>query len=197
MKKKILIPIMIVFILIIIIIFTLKKEKNYETNNSDLPKIEINEKLQEINHFIQEYFSKENVDLSNHGYNYIDEKNNVVIVGLVDNSKEKQEEFINNVFSNCCGSEYISFIKENSLIIFKESKEVFEARVLTKNDNILNVKVLKNSNQFKKNDTVIVKELKSNDDINVGDNIRITFNGGVLTSDPPQIGSYDIKKLSK
>ena len=69
-------------------------------------------------HFIIEYFSKDNVDLTNHDYNYVDYNNNVVVVGLIDNSKEKQDEFIYNVFSSCCGSKYIKYIKDNKMIEF-------------------------------------------------------------------------------
>ena len=195
MKRKILIPIIVIFILILIIIVVLLKGNFHKENNSELYDVKVNKELSDINLLIQDYFSKDTTDLSNYGYNYIDEKRNAVIVGLMDDSEEKQEEFINNVFSNCCGSEYIKFIKDNSLIKFKNSKSIFEAQVLTKNDNILTVKVLKNSNQFRKNDTVVVKALKLNDEIIVGDNIKITFNGSVLTSNPPQIGTYDIEKI--
>ena len=47
---------------------------------------------------ISEYFGNENVDRSNLGYTYLDNENNIVIVGLIDNSIEKQDEFINHVF---------------------------------------------------------------------------------------------------
>jgi len=74
--------------------------------------------LTEVNNFIIDYFSKEGTDNSNLVYHYVDEEQNVVKVGLLDNSEEKQEEFIYNVFSNCCGSTYIKHIKENKIIKF-------------------------------------------------------------------------------
>ena len=59
---------------------------------------------------------KEESDNSNLSFHYVDEKTNIVIVGLIDNSEDKQEEFIYNVFSNCCGSTYTKYIKENKII---------------------------------------------------------------------------------
>lgn len=80
--------------------------------------------LENVNTIIQEYFGKEDVDRTNLGYNYIDEEKNVVIVGLIDNSKEKQDEFIYNVFSNCCGSMYIEYVKDNSMIKFEKTDPI-------------------------------------------------------------------------
>ena len=85
---------------------------------------EVDITLDDVNVKIQEYFGNENVDRSNLGYNYIDEKNNVVEVGLINNTKEKQEEFIFNVFSNCCGSKYIKYIKDNKMIVFKKTDKI-------------------------------------------------------------------------
>lgn len=78
--------------------------------------------LDEVNNFIIDYFSKEEADNSNLVFNYVDEETNVVRVGLLDNSEEKQEEFIYNVFSNCCGSTYIKYIKENKIIKFEKAE---------------------------------------------------------------------------
>jgi len=80
--------------------------------------------LENLNTIIQEYFGNENVDRTNLGYNYIDEEKNVVVVGLIDNSKEKQDEFIYNVFSNCCGSMYIKYVKDNSMIEFRKTDKI-------------------------------------------------------------------------
>ena len=75
----------------------------------------------EVNNFIIDYFSKEKSDNSNLVFNYVDDENKVVVVGLLDNSDKKQEEFIYNVFSNCCGSTYIKYIKDNNLIKFEKA----------------------------------------------------------------------------
>lgn len=71
---------------------------------------------------IQEYFTKENSKSSNLVYNYVDNKNNVVVVGLLDNSDKKQEEFIYEVFSNCCGSTYIKYIEDNKMLRFEKAE---------------------------------------------------------------------------
>ena len=52
------------------------------------------DKLNEINNQIIKYFTENHAnEYDNFSYNYIDEENNFVVVGLLDNSKEKQEEF--------------------------------------------------------------------------------------------------------
>ena len=79
---------------------------------------EVNITLEDVNKKIQEYFGKENVDRTNLGYNYVDEENEVVVVGLIDNSPEKQEKFMYNVFSSCCGSTYIKYVQSKSMIKF-------------------------------------------------------------------------------
>ncbi|HIT10209.1 MAG TPA: hypothetical protein IAC24_01230 [Candidatus Onthousia faecigallinarum] len=55
--------------------------------------------LEEVNQKIQDYFSEEGADLSNWTYHYIDEENQVVVVGLLDNSSEEQEDFLEKVFT--------------------------------------------------------------------------------------------------
>lgn len=55
---------------------------------------------------IEKYFKNEKVDYSNLSAFALDEKNNVVIVALKDNSKEKQEQFIKQTDVN---SKYIKF----------------------------------------------------------------------------------------
>lgn len=64
------------------------------------------DELNGVNNKIIEYFQTNGVDeYENYSYNYVDEENKVVIVGLVDNSKEQQEWFKNNVVN----SKYIKF----------------------------------------------------------------------------------------
>ena len=85
---------------------------------------EMNITLEDVNTKIQEYFGKENVDRSNLGYNYIDEKNEVIVVGLINNSIEKQDEFMHNVFSSCCGSTYIKYVQSKSMIKFVKTDPI-------------------------------------------------------------------------
>ena len=80
--------------------------------------------LEDVNTKIQEYFGKEDVDRINLGYNYVDEKTEVVVVGLIDNSPEKQDEFMYNVFSSCCGSKYIKYVKSKSMIKFVKTDPI-------------------------------------------------------------------------
>lgn len=62
------------------------------------------DELNKINDEIIEYFQTHD-DYSNFSYNYVDEANLVVVVGLVDNSKEEQSWFRKNVVD----SKYIKF----------------------------------------------------------------------------------------
>lgn len=75
--------------------------------------------LEDVNDNINNYFLKDNVDKSNIAHWAIDEEKNVIVVGMLDISAEKQDEFINNVFSSCCGSKYIKYIKDHKMIEFK------------------------------------------------------------------------------
>ena len=68
--------------------------------------------LSEVNNKIIEYFSSGGINkYDNYSYNYVDVENMVVVVGLLDNSKEKQEEFRRLVID----SNLIKFIKGEKL----------------------------------------------------------------------------------
>ena len=88
---------------------------------------------------------------------------------------------------------------EHKLIVFNEAKEIFEAKILEVKEEMIIVKVLKGNKSFKINDKVIVKTTTSinenNITYNVGNKVRITFNGSVLTSNPAQIGAYSIELI--
>lgn len=72
------------------------------------------EELNDVNNKIIEYFSSENIEYNNFSFNYIDEENKIVIVGLLDNSKEKQEQFKKTVVD----SDFIKFIQGSENINF-------------------------------------------------------------------------------
>lgn len=56
------------------------------------------------------YFNNNGTSIyNNYSYNYVDEKDMVVVVGLVNNSKEEQEWFKNNIVN----SKYIRFEQGN------------------------------------------------------------------------------------
>ena len=64
------------------------------------------EELNDINNKIIYYFNNNGASIyNNYSYNYVDEKDMVVVVGLVNNSKEEQEWFKNNIVD----SKYIRF----------------------------------------------------------------------------------------
>jgi len=155
--------------------------------------------LNDINNFITDYFAKDDVDKSNIAYWAVEE--NAVVVGMMDISADKQNEFMYNVFSSCCGSEYIKYIKENELIEFKESIDIFDGQIIETKDNSITVKVLKNSKSFKKDDKVTMKITRPTSGVNdfyvVGNKVRITFNGMVETSNPAQIGASKIELITK
>lgn len=70
------------------------------------------DELNNINAKIIEYFLSTTVPYDNYSYNYVDEENNVVIVGLLDNSKEEQDKFRKLIVD----SEYIKFVKGERLV---------------------------------------------------------------------------------
>ena len=120
---------------------------------------------------------------------------------MMDISTDKQNEFMENVFSSCCGSEYVKYINENKLIEFKESIDIFDGQIIEAKDNSITVKVLKNSKSFKKDDKVTMKITRPTSGVNdiyvVGNKVRITFNGMVETSNPAQIGTSKIELITK
>lgn len=148
---------------------------------------------------INDYFTREDADLSNYVYSYVKSKNKV-FVGLIDNTVENQNDFLNVVFTECCGSDYIKYIKEHNIIEFKESKEVFDAKIIEAKDESIMVEVLKNSQSFKVKDKVLVKITRPTSGVNdfyvSGNDIRITFGGMVETSNPPQISAVKIELIS-
>jgi len=58
------------------------------------------DQLNDINNKIIKYFLSNNVEYDNCSFNYVDEENNVVIVGLFDNSKEQQKLFKEKVVNS-------------------------------------------------------------------------------------------------
>ncbi len=174
--------------------FRKSKECNYDSVCKEKKSIDYLAAPNDLNNLIIQYFTKKGADLDNFAYNYVDEENNKVTVGLLDIDIIKQDEFITKVFTECCGSDYVRFIKEHKLISFVESKDIIEARIIEIKENAIVVEVLKESKSFKKNDKVIVKKIKT-DIYTIGDKVRITFNGMVETSNPAQIGANKIEVI--
>lgn len=95
MKKILLISTIFVGILIVLIGY-----KNFQKPVSY-------DDLSKINNKIIEYFSTNTTLDDNFCFNYIDEKNNIVIVGLLDNSKEQQNNFKKKIIN----SKHIKFVQ--------------------------------------------------------------------------------------
>ena len=81
--------------------------------------VEVELKEEDIQELIAYNFNSHAVQDDNYVSSEVDDERNVVIVDLKDNSKEKQDEFINNVFTISTGSIYMKYLKEHSMIVFK------------------------------------------------------------------------------
>lgn len=146
-----------------------------------------------INERITNYFKDNNSLSSNMAHWYVDEKSGKVIVGMIDISNTKQDEFINTVF-DYCGGDYINFIKEKSLIRFEESKGIFTGEIIEFKNNSILVKMIKEEVGSINSDKVYVVG-KDIDKLAAGNKVRIIYNGMVLTSDPPQVGAAIIELI--
>ena len=150
----------------------------------------------EINNKITEYVVNHQKELPNYVYHYTDDINKKVIVGLMDIREEKQEEFLQTIFST-----EIKKIKDYNLIKYQESIDVFDAKIIESKEDSIIVEVLDNGKSFHKGDKVMMKIERPTNGINdyfvVGNNIRITFNGMVLTSNPAQISVAKIELINR
>lgn len=109
MKKKLMIG-----LLITVMCFMLVGCGNNEIGGGNIKNNKT--ELDKINNKIIEYFSTDNVPLKdNIGFNYVDMTNNIVIVGLKDNSKEQQEKFKELVVD----SKYIKFVQGENFVEYK------------------------------------------------------------------------------
>ena len=198
-KKIIIIAIIGVFILVLIPILMNLQNINLSKNTNlekETKNIDYLISLKDVNNLINDYLSHEDTDLSNCAYNYIDEEKNKVIVGLLENTPEKQNEFLDNVFTNCCGKTYIKYLKEHKTIEFKESIEIFEAKIIKVKKDTITVSVIKNSPSFRVGNQVTIKLTnETNNSYAVGNRVRVTFNGNVLDSNPAQIGATKIELI--
>lgn len=161
--------------------------------------LEVIPRTDDINDKIVEYLENPTSDISNIAYNYVDSNNSKVIVGLVDSSEEKQNEFMEKVFTD---EDYLSLnsIRKFEKIEFRESKDVFEGEIVKAEDNYITVLVLEDSKSFKVNDKVTMKVTRPINGVNdfyvEGNKVRVTFNGFVNYSNPPQIGAIQIELIS-
>lgn len=95
-----------------------------------------NEELQSVNNKIIEYFKTNGViDYDNFTFNYVDEENKVVVVGLLDNSEKEQERFKKTIID----SDLIKFVKGEKLVDEVENKNTIDLNPFIKTYNILNI----------------------------------------------------------
>lgn len=95
------------------------------------------EDLQNVNNKIIEYFQDNGVtDYDNYVFNYVDEENNTVVVGLLDNSKEEQEKFKKNIVD----SALIKFVKSEKLVNENNNDDVENE---DKNEDIIDISASK------------------------------------------------------
>ncbi len=146
-----------------------------------------------VNDIITKFFTDNANSDSNMAYWYVDETNSKVNVGMIDINNEKQEEFINSVFESC-GTAYLKLIKDKRIIEFKESKGIFTGEIIEfKNDSIL-VKILSEEVGTIASDKVYVQSKDANK-YKIGNKVKITYNGQILTSYPPQVGGFKIELI--
>ena len=145
--------------------------------------------IEDINNIIINYMENKKDSYNNFVFNYIED--NKVIIGLVDISLDKQDEFMTKVF----GEEKNRINKK--LIEFKESKEIFDAKVQEVYEDYIIVETLESSSSFLRGDKVRVdiSSLSNKNSLEIDKNIEITFNGMVLYSDPDQITALSIKGI--
>lgn len=77
------------------------------------------EELNEVNDKIIAFFTENLSQYENYSFNYVDETNHKVVVGLLDNNPEWQEKFLELVVH----SEYIQFVKGEALKDEKDFKK--------------------------------------------------------------------------
>ena len=158
------------------------------------------EELNDINNKIIFYFNDNGTSIyDNYSYNYVDENDMVVVVGLVDNSKEEQEKFIKKVFIDD-ETKILDAINNQEIIKFVESKDAFEGKIIVAEENYITVEVLRDSKSFKVKDKVTMKISRTtngtNDYYAVNNKVRVTFSGLIEYSNPPQINAVNIELIS-
>lgn len=95
------------------------------------------EDLENVNNTIIEYFQTNGVkEYENYTFNYVDEENKVVVVGLLDNSEEEQERFKKEIIN----SDLIKFVKGEKLSNEVDNEEnITNAKTFIRTYNILNI----------------------------------------------------------
>lgn len=92
--------------------------------------------LEDVNNQIIEYFQTNGIKgYENYSFNYVDEENKVVVVGLLDNSEKEQEKFKKNIVD----SKLIKFVKGERLVDEVDNKNTIDLKSFIRTYNILKV----------------------------------------------------------
>lgn len=92
--------------------------------------------LEDINTKINSYFSNNGVkDYENYVFNYIDEENNIVVVGLLDDSPKEQEKFKKTIIN----SNLIKFVKSNKFVNEDKNQNQSQSKTFIRTYKILNI----------------------------------------------------------
>ncbi|MDD2518739.1 MAG: hypothetical protein PHG18_02500 [Bacilli bacterium] len=162
--------------------------------------------LNDVYNKIGEYFGDENADRSNLASNHLDIANNVVVVELIDNSKEKQQSFLRDAKIDSKYSKYIKFEQggpyytldkcnsDGLKIITGEIKEInnpnYKRRDLDlKGPIIINII----SGLDSENDIVLYHN--SNTEFKIGQKVKVGYGRDVVLSNPPQAFAECIELL--
>ena len=99
-------------------------------------KVATEEDLESVNNEIIAYFQTNGTsDYENYVFNYVDEENNVVVVGLLDNSEEEQERFKETIVD----SDLIKFVKSERFVNESDNQESEDLKTFIRTYEILNV----------------------------------------------------------
>jgi hypothetical protein len=153
--------------------------------------------LNDVYNKIGEYFGDENADRSNLASNRLDTANNVVVVELIDNSKEKQESFLKNAKIDFKYSKYIKFVQgepyytsdkcnfDGLQIITGEIKEINNPNYKRKDLNLKGTIIINIIGGLGSEDDIVFYH-NSNAEFKIGQKVKVGYGGDVDLSNPPQ-----------
>lgn len=162
--------------------------------------------LNNVYNKIGKYFGDENVDRSNLASNHLDIVNNVVVVELIDNSREKQESFLKNAKIDSKYSKYIKFVQgkpnytsdkcnsDGLQIITGEIKEANNPNYKRKDLNLKGTIIINIIDGPSSEDDIVFYH-NSNVAFKIGQKVKVGYGGDVDLSNPPQAFAECIELL--
>jgi len=162
--------------------------------------------LNDVYNKIGEYFGDENADRNNLASNRLDTANNVVVVELIDNSKDKQESFLKNAKIDSKYSKYIKFVQgepyytfdkcnsDGLQIITGKIKEINNPNYKRKNLNLKGTIIVNIIGGTDSEDDIVFYH-NSNAEVKIGQKVKVGYGGDVDLSNPPQAFAECIELL--